>query len=389
MDDRSLHAGLRRRLVYGNSESVNDHKTELPNSVKLTNERPDPAVAQFRYPTPMPLPLGRKREVLPSCPSLDRNSRDAEVGFERRTFRSVQSEWVLAHAQSPISQFCSRLRIYYDIPGKQLDLCLPSNEGDKYASLCVIVRKELSEEACRLAYKACDQASATYGEELPSGMGIVSDVTVLDDLAKGDGCPIRQRAIDTPCPFSARPQVQRRKHDILELVRPIRQPPGRNCKQQCTLRDARGDLIADQEKKLTIWRVQPSSVHPSERGADTLLGGLTVRSADSKNYKGVWQESRQGGLSRGIRGEKRTRLCEKRKGLCGKTCGIFVVNAEAISVVGFSGGIQLSRKKKEPKIGTIIVLGRTLALFLVAMINVPERNECKFKHQLPDEMGHR
>ncbi|KER27436.1 hypothetical protein T265_05539 [Opisthorchis viverrini] len=30
-------------------------------------------------------------EILPGCPSLDRGSREAEVGFEPRTFRSVNS----------------------------------------------------------------------------------------------------------------------------------------------------------------------------------------------------------------------------------------------------------------------------------------------------------
>ncbi|KER22160.1 hypothetical protein T265_09666 [Opisthorchis viverrini] len=49
------------------------------------------AVAPFRCLTAMP-PKGCTRAgILPGCPSLDRESREAEVGFEPRTFRSVNS----------------------------------------------------------------------------------------------------------------------------------------------------------------------------------------------------------------------------------------------------------------------------------------------------------
>ncbi|KAG5449303.1 hypothetical protein CSKR_100611 [Clonorchis sinensis] len=48
------------------------------------------AMSHSRCPTAMP-PEGRKRAgILPDCPSLDRGSREAEVGFEPRTLRSTQ-----------------------------------------------------------------------------------------------------------------------------------------------------------------------------------------------------------------------------------------------------------------------------------------------------------
>ncbi|GAA52144.1 hypothetical protein CLF_107398 [Clonorchis sinensis] len=47
--------------------------------LKLTITRTDPI---------MPLDRSTRAETLPGCPSLDRSIRDAEVGFETRTFRS-------------------------------------------------------------------------------------------------------------------------------------------------------------------------------------------------------------------------------------------------------------------------------------------------------------
>ncbi|KER28151.1 hypothetical protein T265_04981 [Opisthorchis viverrini] len=49
------------------------------------------AVAPFRCLAAMPHEGGTGAGILPSCPSLDRGSREAEVGFEPRTFRSVNS----------------------------------------------------------------------------------------------------------------------------------------------------------------------------------------------------------------------------------------------------------------------------------------------------------
>ncbi|KAG5442553.1 hypothetical protein CSKR_108755 [Clonorchis sinensis] len=39
----------------------------------------------------MPPEGSTRAGILPGCPSLDRGSREAEVGFEPRTFRSVNS----------------------------------------------------------------------------------------------------------------------------------------------------------------------------------------------------------------------------------------------------------------------------------------------------------
>ncbi|KER24176.1 hypothetical protein T265_08112 [Opisthorchis viverrini] len=41
--------------------------------------------------TVMPHEGSTRAGILPSCPSLDRGSREAEVGFKPRTFRSVGS----------------------------------------------------------------------------------------------------------------------------------------------------------------------------------------------------------------------------------------------------------------------------------------------------------
>ncbi|KER20449.1 hypothetical protein T265_11011 [Opisthorchis viverrini] len=49
------------------------------------------AVAPFRCLTAMPPEGCTRAGILPGCPSLDRGSREAEVGFEPQTFRSVNS----------------------------------------------------------------------------------------------------------------------------------------------------------------------------------------------------------------------------------------------------------------------------------------------------------
>ncbi|KER24388.1 hypothetical protein T265_07945 [Opisthorchis viverrini] len=50
-----------------------------------------PAVAPFRCQAAIPQEGGTRAVILPGCPSLDRGCREAEVGFEPRTFRSVNS----------------------------------------------------------------------------------------------------------------------------------------------------------------------------------------------------------------------------------------------------------------------------------------------------------
>ncbi|KER32416.1 hypothetical protein T265_01472 [Opisthorchis viverrini] len=49
------------------------------------------AVAPFRCLAAVPHEGCTRAAVLPGCPSLDRGSREAEFGFEPRTFRSVNS----------------------------------------------------------------------------------------------------------------------------------------------------------------------------------------------------------------------------------------------------------------------------------------------------------
>ncbi|KAG5450526.1 hypothetical protein CSKR_109074 [Clonorchis sinensis] len=48
-------------------------------------------VTPFRCLTATPPEGSMRAGILPSCPSLDREGREAEVGFEPRTFRSVNS----------------------------------------------------------------------------------------------------------------------------------------------------------------------------------------------------------------------------------------------------------------------------------------------------------
>ncbi|KER32508.1 hypothetical protein T265_12788, partial [Opisthorchis viverrini] len=49
------------------------------------------AVTPFRCLAAMPHEGSTRTGILPGCPSLDRGSREADVGFEPRTFRSVNS----------------------------------------------------------------------------------------------------------------------------------------------------------------------------------------------------------------------------------------------------------------------------------------------------------
>ncbi|KER23679.1 hypothetical protein T265_08488 [Opisthorchis viverrini] len=67
---------------YGKSEG-------LPRRSLKTRNNKCSAVAPFRFLAAMILEVGVRAEKLPCCPSLDRDSRDAEVGFEPRVFLSV------------------------------------------------------------------------------------------------------------------------------------------------------------------------------------------------------------------------------------------------------------------------------------------------------------
>ncbi|KAG5455047.1 hypothetical protein CSKR_100956 [Clonorchis sinensis] len=80
------------------------------------------AVAPFRCLAAMPPEGCTRARILPGCPSLDRGSRKAEVGFEPRTFRSVNSRSNhLGHlAPSQINYGCTFLvmtiPIHYHLP---------------------------------------------------------------------------------------------------------------------------------------------------------------------------------------------------------------------------------------------------------------------------------
>ncbi|GAA53566.1 ATP-binding cassette transporter [Clonorchis sinensis] len=63
------------------------------------------AVALFRCLAAMPPEGSTRAGILPGCPSLDRGSREAEAGFEPRTFRSVRKP--LAHQLSTVKQHCT------------------------------------------------------------------------------------------------------------------------------------------------------------------------------------------------------------------------------------------------------------------------------------------
>ncbi|KER29454.1 hypothetical protein T265_03920 [Opisthorchis viverrini] len=59
----------------------------------------------FRCLTAMAPEGSMRARILPGCPSQDRGSREAEVGFEQRTFRSITSRYIICHvvpsARSP------------------------------------------------------------------------------------------------------------------------------------------------------------------------------------------------------------------------------------------------------------------------------------------------
>ncbi|KAG5454002.1 hypothetical protein CSKR_102085 [Clonorchis sinensis] len=66
------------------------------------------AVTPFRCLAAMPPEGCTRAEILPGCPSLDRESREAEVGFEPRTVRSVNSlPNHLSHLVQGILNSCS------------------------------------------------------------------------------------------------------------------------------------------------------------------------------------------------------------------------------------------------------------------------------------------
>ncbi|KER28766.1 hypothetical protein T265_04457 [Opisthorchis viverrini] len=61
----------------------------------------------------MPHEGSTRAGTLPGCPSLDRRSREVEVGFEPRTFRSVSSRSIATWSISP----CAILSLFQGDPG--------------------------------------------------------------------------------------------------------------------------------------------------------------------------------------------------------------------------------------------------------------------------------
>ncbi|KER22241.1 hypothetical protein T265_09609 [Opisthorchis viverrini] len=82
---REAEAGFEPRTLW--SMRCSDALTEHPVSYSTTNNNRS-AVTHFRCLTSMPFEGSTRAEILPGCPSLDRGSREAEVGFESLTFWS-------------------------------------------------------------------------------------------------------------------------------------------------------------------------------------------------------------------------------------------------------------------------------------------------------------
>ncbi|KER29249.1 hypothetical protein T265_04095 [Opisthorchis viverrini] len=66
------------------------HRTKLGQNMRKKKKKAFSCSA-FRCLSDMPPEGSTRAGILPDCPSLDRGSRKAEVGFESRTFRSVNS----------------------------------------------------------------------------------------------------------------------------------------------------------------------------------------------------------------------------------------------------------------------------------------------------------
>ncbi|KER19369.1 hypothetical protein T265_11835 [Opisthorchis viverrini] len=73
------------------AESTSQRNNRRQYRIILDSERKRSAVALFRCLPAMPPEGSTRARILPGRPSLDRRSRVAEVGFEPRTFRSVNS----------------------------------------------------------------------------------------------------------------------------------------------------------------------------------------------------------------------------------------------------------------------------------------------------------
>ncbi|KER21708.1 hypothetical protein T265_10034 [Opisthorchis viverrini] len=89
---RKRHEGPETESVWWssyNNFSVPCHamrKTkEGPDTARLTKPRQE----QSRSRGWLPPERSTRAEILPSCPSIDRSSKDAEIGLESRTFQSA------------------------------------------------------------------------------------------------------------------------------------------------------------------------------------------------------------------------------------------------------------------------------------------------------------
>ncbi|KER29818.1 hypothetical protein T265_03615 [Opisthorchis viverrini] len=99
-------------VEHSASQAVVDSKFHAVLNSKKERKRKRSPVAPFRCLAAMP-PEGSKRAViLPSRPSLDTESRVAEVGFEPRTSRSENSTpttWAISHIPPSLLNICSHI----------------------------------------------------------------------------------------------------------------------------------------------------------------------------------------------------------------------------------------------------------------------------------------
>ncbi|KER27728.1 hypothetical protein T265_05287 [Opisthorchis viverrini] len=96
-------------------------KADVP-PVKLRKQRFVKKVASFRCLTVIPPEGSTRTGILPGSPSLDKRSRDAEVGFEPRTFRSL----IIIHLMHRILCLRQKFRgMYVRISTPTIPLCEP------------------------------------------------------------------------------------------------------------------------------------------------------------------------------------------------------------------------------------------------------------------------
>ncbi|KAG5455256.1 hypothetical protein CSKR_106438, partial [Clonorchis sinensis] len=95
------------------------------------------AAAPLRRPNAMPPEGSTRAGILPGCPSLDRGSREAVVGFEPRTFCSVNSQFI-SYKMEPLSTTTSTDSMY------QLRLVTVAPESNTGTATCSFQQRQSS-----------------------------------------------------------------------------------------------------------------------------------------------------------------------------------------------------------------------------------------------------